>query len=92
VSVPPSFVSPGWSAGESYQTVLNELPIPPYAAQHEIPSVKVRARVVWSDDGEEMIDGTSDAYAGRAVLVHTHDLRLYVRSVWLDADDVERVK
>jgi len=54
-------------------------------------AVKVRARIVWSADGEETIDGWADAYCGRLVLVHVHDTRLYVRAVWLDAGDVERV-
>jgi hypothetical protein len=81
----------GWTGHEVYQTVLNDHEIPPRAAQNDMAAVRVRARVVWSDDGEETIDGHSDAYSGRLVLVHTRDRRLHVRSVWLDVDDVNRV-
>lgn len=89
--MPPSFPSPGWTGRETYQTILNAHPIPPRARQRAMDPVKVLARVVWSDDGPQTIAGHVDVYCGRLVLVHTTDLRLRIRSVWLDADDVQRV-
>ncbi|PJI85534.1 hypothetical protein [Luteimicrobium subarcticum] len=87
--LPPSQASYAWT-DQVQQTVLNAHPVPARRAQIDMPSVRVTARVIWSTDGEETIAGTSDAYCGRLILVHTRELRLDVRSIWLDVTDVER--
>lgn len=75
----------------AYQQVLNSRPIPPHHLQrknrHHIP---ITARIVWSVDGEELIECEAADWVGRDVLVWGLGTRCRTRGVWVDVDDVER--
>ena len=48
------------------------------------------ARIVWSRDGEELVETRVIDWVGRDVLVYMWDNRCSTRGVWLDASDVTR--
>jgi len=91
----PTFHDPAGHSWDSsrgrWQYVRNAVAIPPHRRQRHMPKVRVRARVEWERDGVELVDGTAEYWAGRAVLVHWRDLRLRNLGVWLDVEDVERL-
>lgn len=51
---------------------------------------QVTARIVWSRDGEELVETRVIDWVGRDVLVYMWDNRCSTRGVWLDASDVTR--
>jgi len=74
-----------------WQTVRNERPIPPRAAQRDFyPPVDVTAWVVWERDGLELVDTTAHIWAGRDVLVWLPTPRRQINWLWLSALDVRR--
>jgi hypothetical protein len=81
-----------WDAdADMWQAISNELPVPPRRAQVDAPEpIPVTARIEWERDGEELLDTTAVAWAGRAVLVRIHDRRRQTLGVWLKAGDVRR--
>lgn len=91
----PSFHDPSldsWDAHRGvWQAVTNALPIPAAKEQRRMVQVRVRARVVWERDGTELVEGTSERWAGRAVLVHWNDHRLRTLGCWLDVADVTKL-
>jgi hypothetical protein len=84
---------PAWDEHRGrWQRVVNAREIPPRRAQRDLdPYVRVRVRVVWEHDGEELRETIAVAWAGRDVLVDVTDPRVHVGWVWLDAADVERL-
>lgn len=83
-----------WDAGrDRWQGVLNERPVPPRAAQQDLPtSVPVLARVLWQVDGEELVRTFVDAWAGGDVHIALPDPRRRIAWAWLAAKDVLRVR
>lgn len=79
---------PQWSEGK--QRVINGHPVPPRAAQRDLPDVPVLARLEWSRDGEEARQTVAFAGFRGLVLVLVSDARCEVREVWLDARYVHR--
>lgn len=78
-----------WDEGR--QRILNAHPVPARRAQRDAqPPIPVRARLVWEDDGVELVDTVADGWTSRLVLVSVLDPRLLVRGVWLAPADVER--
>ena len=59
--------------------------------EHTCPQpVAVTVRVVWENDGEELVETVAMSWTGRDVYVRVSDTRYQLRAVWLDADDVTR--
>lgn len=83
-------VVPNWDEGR--QAILNSRPVPPPRAQRGArDTIRVRARVVWERDGEEVLDTVAVAWTSRLVLVRVSDSRAVVRGAWLVPTDVERI-
>lgn len=79
-----------WDANrQHWQEVRNARPIPPRKSQHDC-LIPVTARIVWERDGEERIETTAEAWAGRDVFVMIDDRRWRLGGVWVDAADVRR--
>jgi len=76
---------------DQHQAIANELPIPPRRLQHDC-WIPVTARLVWQDDGVELVDTFAFAWFGRKVLVEPRDRkhRRGTRGVWIHASDVRR--
>jgi hypothetical protein len=84
--------SQSWNAhADRWQDILNELPVPPRAAQKDAqPPVRVQARIRWARDGAETIDTVVNAWTSKAVLVEIIDVRRRIHGVWLAPGDVRR--
>lgn len=73
------------------QRILNAHPIPRRGLQRDC-LVKVRARVVWELDGEEVTETLATAWTPRLVLVDVDSRRFGVGGAWLLPGDVERIR
>jgi hypothetical protein len=56
------------------------------------PPIQVRARIVWADAGEQLLEANATRWSGRSVFVTPVGMRCRngALGVWLDADDVTR--
>jgi hypothetical protein len=76
----------GWSPG---QAILNSTGA--REPEHRLdPPLRITARIVWAQDGEEHIETLALGWTGREVYVRMQDRRYQFRAVWLDAADVSR--
>ncbi|MFB7798917.1 hypothetical protein [Isoptericola sp. NPDC056134] len=72
------------------QRLLNAHPIPRRGLQHDCHD-RVRARLVWELDGEEVVETLAFAWTPRLVCVEVDSRRYGVGGAWLAPADVERV-
>lgn len=79
-------VAPWW-AGR--QRILNSRAVPGRFTA-AAPPVPVVARLVWADDGEELVETVATAWTSPLVLVAVGDPRSAYRGVWVPARDVTR--
>lgn len=86
---------PDTRPSDSWQAVTNKhWPSPELARTlRDVPAdrqIKVVARVVFEDDGEQLLDGTAVRWTRNHVCVWLNDPRLQVAYVWLAPTDVRR--
>jgi hypothetical protein len=82
----PVHRQPGWSPG---QRILNDQGA--REPEHTLhPPVPVVARILWENDGEEMLETEAAGWSGQLVYVRVPDTRYRLTSVWLSAADVRR--
>jgi hypothetical protein len=72
------------------QRILNAHPIPRRGLQRDC-HVRVRARIVWELDGEEVAETLAFAWTPRLVAVEVDSRRFGVGGAWLLPADVERL-
>lgn len=60
------------------------------AARYPDGPIPVLARLVWTRDGAEWVEGRAMGWTRRLVLVEVIDARLQINGVWLEAHDVRR--
>lgn len=78
-------IAPWWAG---HQRILNARAVPERFTCGD--PVAVRARLLWSDDGPEVVDAVATAWTSPLVLVMVEDPRSITRGVWLPAGDVRR--
>ncbi|WP_166345190.1 hypothetical protein [Phytoactinopolyspora limicola] len=76
------------------QDILNRTRKPPrHWARPERPRrqwIRVRCRINWAHDGNEILDGVAKDWTEAAVCVTVADLRAHGGRVWLEPRDVVR--
>ena len=82
----PSRDPPWWH----WQTAVNQRwPSDPTAFAARVP-IEVQVRIVWSRDGEDLVDGVASRWDRRHVYVAVRDRRLATLGVWVAPADVHR--
>lgn len=80
------------AAWDSYlQPLVNEHAVPARFTNARHPYPRVRARLVWQHDGEDVIETEAWSWTRDLVLVQVQDRRRQTNGAWLSAADVERV-
>lgn len=74
-----------------HQPILNAHPVPERFTDARGRYPRVRARIVWRDDGEETIDTEAWAWTRELVLVAVPDKRSQFAGVWVPVGDVRRI-
>jgi len=74
---------------DNLQQVLNARPVPDRWTRHR-EGIRVRARIVWSRDGEGYLDTVAFGWTRQLVLVRLDDARSQFRGVWIPVGDVQR--
>ncbi|MEE6295224.1 hypothetical protein [Georgenia wangjunii] len=74
---------------EGHQAIVNAHDVPRRFTRARIP-IPVRARIVWEDDGVEVLDTLATAWTAALVLVDVSDRRNRLNAAWIALADVRR--
>ncbi|MEE6273547.1 hypothetical protein V2J56_09330 [Georgenia sp. MJ206] len=74
---------------EGHQAITNADDVPRRFTCARVP-IPVQARIVWEDDGVELLDTLATAWTARLVLVDVSDRRNRINAAWLALADVRR--
>lgn len=80
------------AAWDAYlQPLANEHAVPASFTSAGHPYPRVRVRLIWERDGEDVIETEAWAWTRDLVLVYVRDRRRQTNGAWLSAADVERI-
>lgn len=81
-----------WNSGEpTWQRLVNEVDVPPVREQTTAPApVPCVARLVWENDGAQLVETEAIGWTPAAVLVRVYDRRWRLGGVWVPVSDVRR--
>ncbi|WP_258723241.1 hypothetical protein [Cellulomonas sp. NS3] len=81
-----------WNSGAPrWRLLANEVEVPPAREQPTAPTpVPCVARLVWEDDGPEVVETEAIGWTPAAVLVRVYDRRWRLGGVWVPVSDVRR--